>query len=124
LSQRTGKQMYAEGEMIQRADPVPDAIGFIAEGSVTMVVYTQDGIEVPVGHREAGDYIGTTALTRQRVVSGVIATADTTLISVQRDAISTVVRATPRLARSLGEAIEMRRAAAAAALAGAVGASR
>jgi hypothetical protein len=69
LSQRTGKQMYAEGEMIQRADPVPDAIGFIAEGSVTMVVYTQDGIEVPVGHREAGDYIGTTALTRQRVVS-------------------------------------------------------
>jgi hypothetical protein len=54
----------------------------------------------------------------------VIATADTTLISVQRDAISTVVRANPRLARSLGEAIEMRRAAAAAALAGAVGASR
>jgi small-conductance mechanosensitive channel/CRP-like cAMP-binding protein len=116
--------MYAEGEVIQRADSVPDAIGFITEGSVTMVVYTKDGIEVTVGHLEAGDYIGTTALTRQRVVSGVVATADTTLISVPRDAITAVVRANPRLARRLGEAIEMRRAAAAAALAGAVDAGR
>lgn len=113
-----GKRLvYAEGETIQRPDTVPDAIGFITEGSVEMVVQTPDGIEVTVGHLGTGDYIGTTALTRQRVVSGVVATSDTTLISVPRDAISTVVRANPRLARSLGEAIEMRRAAAAAALA-------
>lgn len=111
--------MYAEGETIQRADIVPDAIGFITEGAVAMVVYTADGIQVSVGDLGVGDYIGTTALTRQRVVSGVIALADTTLVSVPRDAISAVVRANPRLARSLGEAIEMRRAAAAAALAAA-----
>ncbi len=109
--------MYAEGETIQQPDSVPNAIGFITEGAVSMVVYTADGFEVTVGELGAGDYIGTTALTRQRVVSGVLALADTTLISVPRDAINTVVRANPRLARSLGEAIEMRRAAASDALA-------
>jgi CRP-like cAMP-binding protein len=108
---------YAEGETLQKADSVPDAIGFITEGSVALVVYGHDGRELTIGHLAVGDYIGTTTLTRQRVVSGVVATADTTIVSVPRDAISEVVRANPRLARSLGEAIEMRRAAAAAALA-------
>ena len=109
--------VYAEGETIQGADTVPDAIGFITEGSVALVVYAGDGMELTIGHLGAGDYIGSTALTRQRVVSGVIATADTIIVSVPRDAISEVVRANPRLARTLGEAIEMRRAAASAALA-------
>jgi CRP-like cAMP-binding protein len=81
------------------------------------VVYADDGMELTIGHLEPGDYIGTTTLTRQRVVSGVVATSDTVIVSVPRDAITEVVRANPRLARSLGEAIEMRRAAASAALA-------
>lgn len=117
MTARGRRLAYAEGETVQRADTVPDAIGFITEGSVALVVYTEDGMELTIGHLEAGDYIGTTTLTRQRVVSGVVATADTTIVSVPRDAISEVVRANPRLARSLGEAIEMRRAAACAALA-------
>ncbi len=116
MTSRGRRLAYAEGETVQRADSVPDAIGFITEGSVALVVYTADGMELTIGRLEAGDYIGTTALTRQRAVSGVVATADTTIISVPRDAISEVVRANPRLARSLGEAIEMRRAAASAAL--------
>jgi Cyclic nucleotide-binding domain/Mechanosensitive ion channel len=120
MTERGRRFVYAEGETIQRADSVPDAIGFITEGSVAMVVYAADGMELTIGHLEAGDYIGTTALTRQRVVSGVVATSDTTIVAVSREAISAVVRANPRLARSLGEAIEMRRAAAAAALAEAV----
>jgi small-conductance mechanosensitive channel len=120
MTERGRRLVYAEGETIQRADSVPDAIGFITEGSVAMVVYAADGMELTIGQLEAGDYIGTTALTRQRVVSGVIATSDTTIVAVSREAISSVVRANPRLARSLGEAIEMRRAAAAAALAEAV----
>jgi hypothetical protein len=117
MTARARRLAYAEGETIQRADSVPEAIGFITEGSVAMVVYADDGMELTIGHLESGDYIGTTALTRQRVVSGVVATADTTIVSVPRDAISEVVRANPRLARRLGEAIEMRRAAASAALA-------
>lgn len=117
MASRGRRLVYAEGETIQRPDSVPDAIGFITEGSVALVVYADDGMELTIGHLDAGDYIGTTALTRQRVVSGVVATADTTIVSVPRDAISDVVRANPRLARSLGEAIEMRRAAASAALA-------
>lgn len=117
MASRGRRLVYAEGETIQRPDSVPDAIGFITEGSVALVVYADDGLQLTIGHLDAGDYIGTTALTRQRVVSGVVATADTTIVSVPRDAISDVVRANPRLARSLGEAIEMRRAAASAALA-------
>ena len=108
--------IYAEGETIQRVGTVPDAVGFITEGSVAMVVYSADGTQMTVGQLGVGDYVGTTALTRQRVVSGIIALSDTVLVSVPRDSISTVVRANPRLARSLGEAIEMRRAAAAAVL--------
>jgi CRP-like cAMP-binding protein len=50
------------------------------------------------------------------VVSGVVATSDTTIVEVPRDAMNVVVRADPRLARILGEAIEMRRAAVATAL--------
>lgn len=108
--------VYAEGETIQRVDTVPDAVGFITEGAAAMVVCTDDGVELTLGQLEPGDYIGTTALTRQRVVSGVVATTDTTIVEVPRDAMNVVVRADPRLARNLGEAIEMRRAAVATAL--------
>ncbi|BDX34754.1 membrane protein [Mycobacterium antarcticum] len=117
MSTRARRLAYAEGETIQQADSVPDAIGFITEGTVALVVYADDGMELTIGHLGTGDYIGTTTLTRQQVVSGVVATSDAVIVSVSRDAITDVVRANPRLARSLGAAIEMRRAAASAALA-------
>jgi CRP-like cAMP-binding protein len=77
---------YAEGETIQRIGSVPDAIGFITEGRVDLTVYTDDGRELTVGHLEPGDYVGTRALTRQRSLTGAVATADTTIVSVSREA--------------------------------------
>ena len=56
-----------------------------------------------------GDYIGGTSLTRQRMMTGVVALTDTTIVSVHRDAMNTVVQQDHRLARQIGEAIEMRR---------------
>jgi hypothetical protein len=66
---------------------------------------------------ESADYIGTTALTRQRMLTGGVALTDTTIVSVPRDAMNIVVQQDPRLARQIGEAIEIRRKAASEALA-------
>src|SRR5277367_477814 len=65
---------------------------------------------------ESADYIGTTALTPQRMLTGDVALTDTT-IPVPRDAMNIVVQEDPRLARQIGEAIEIRRRAASEALA-------
>ena len=66
---------------------------------------------------ESADYIGTTALTRQRMLTEGVALTDTTIVSVPRDAMNIVVQQDPRLARQIGEAIEIRRKAASEALA-------
>jgi CRP-like cAMP-binding protein len=66
---------------------------------------------------ESADYIGTTALIPQRMLTGDVALTDTTIVSVPRDAMNIVVQQDPRLARQIGEAIEIRRKAASEALA-------
>lgn len=109
--------LYAEGEVIQPINSVPEAVGFITAGSVRMFVHTQDGTELALGRLGVGDYIGGTSLTRQRMLTGVVALTDTTIVSVARDVMNAVVQENPRLARQIGEAIEMRRRAAKDALA-------
>lgn len=109
--------MFAEGELIQPVNSIPRSVGFITEGSVALTVRTEDGRELPLGHLGIGDYIGTTALTRQRMLTGVVALTDTTLVAVPREAMNTVVQQYPRLARQIGESIEIRRREATAALA-------
>ncbi len=108
--------LYAEGELIQPTNSIPEAVGFITEGKVGMIVYAGDGRELALGRLGVGDYIGGTSLTRQRMLTGVIALTDTTIVSVHRDAMNTVVQQNHRLARQIGEAIEMRRRAATDAL--------
>ena len=46
------------------------------------------------------------------MLTGVIALTDTTIVAVHRDAMNTVVQQDHRLARQIGESIEMRRKAA------------
>ena len=108
--------LYAEGELVQPPNSIPEAVGFITEGKVGMIVYAGDGRELALGRLGVGDYIGGTSLTRQRMLTGVIALTDTTIVSVHRDAMNTVVQQDHRLARQIGEAIEMRRRAATEAL--------
>ena len=109
--------MFAEGELIQRVNSVPEAVGFITAGSVGMTVRTEDGRELALGGLGVGDYIGTTALTRQRMLTGVVALTDVTLVAVPREAMNVVVQQYPRLARQIGDSIEIRRKAATEALA-------
>ena len=109
--------MFAEGEIIQAVDSIPDAVGFITEGAVRMFVHTEDGRQLELGDFSEGDYIGATALTRQRMITGVIALTDTSIVAVSRKAMNSVVQQDPRLARQIGDSIKMRRGAAQKALA-------
>lgn len=108
---------YAEGEIIQSANSIPDAIGFITEGEVEMFATPPGGGRISLGELGVGDYFGGTALTRQRMIAGVVALTDTTIVSVSRDAMDAVVRANHRLARQIGESVDIRRRAAREALA-------
>lgn len=108
---------FAEGELVQAVNSIPSAMGFIAEGKVALFVLAEDGRQLALGELGPGDYVGGTALTRQRMTVGVVALTDTTLVAVSRDAMNTVVQREHRLARQIGEAIEMRRRSAREALA-------
>jgi len=108
---------FAEGEIIQQVNSIPEAMGFITEGEVGMFATTPGGGRISLGQLGAGDYIGGTSLTRQRMITGVIALTDTTIVSVSRDAMNAIVAKDHRLARQIGDAIEMRRRAAREALA-------
>lgn len=108
---------YADGEVVQHVSSVPNAVGFITEGRVGMFVIADGGRRLAVGELGAGDYIGGTALTRQQMITGVVALSDTTIIAVSRTAMDTAVHNDHRLARQIGDTIEMRRRTARQALA-------
>jgi small-conductance mechanosensitive channel len=108
---------FAEGEVIQPVNSVPNAVGFIAEGEVSTFCTAPDGRRLALGELEIGDYIGGTALTRQRMITGVVALTDTVIVAVSRQAMNTVVQQDHRLARQIGDTIELRRRAAREALA-------
>jgi len=107
---------YAEGEIIQRVNTVPEEVGFITEGEAGMFARAEEGRNLPIGELGVGDYLGGTALTRQRMQVGVVALTDTTVIGVPRRAIEEVVRRDHRLARQIGDSVELRRKAASEAL--------
>ena len=108
---------YAEGEIIQPVNSIPEAMGFITEGEVGMFAATPGGGRISLGELAVGDYVGGTSLTRQRMVTGVVALTDATLVAVSRDVMSAIVQQDHRLARQIGDAVEMRRRAAREALA-------
>lgn len=109
--------LYAEGELVQPVNSVPAEVGFVIEGELGMFVEAEDGRILDLGELSPGDYFGGTALTRQRMPVGVGALTDATVVAIGRQAMETVVRDDHRLARQIGEAIEIRRKAASAALA-------
>lgn len=108
---------FAEGEIIQPVNSIPGSMGFITEGEVEMFTTTESGRQLPLGELGVGDYLGLTSLTRQRMITGMKALTDTTLISVSREAMDGIVQRDHRLARQIGEAIELRRRSAREALA-------
>ncbi|TRW78354.1 mechanosensitive ion channel [Mycolicibacterium sp. 018/SC-01/001] len=103
---------YAEGEIVQAAGSIPEAIAFVLDGELQLTATARDGASVPIGLVEAGDFIGATALTRQRVLTGAVAVVETTVLSIPRHIVAPVVQQHPGLARQLGRTIDLRRRAA------------
>lgn len=108
ISRNSTLLQYCAGEVVQRTDSVPDAMLFVVGGSASLSVVTTEGL-VNVGHLGVGDYLGMTALTRQKVLAGAHASSDLSVISVPRETLEPIVRRNPTLAGRLDEAIEVRR---------------
>lgn len=108
---------FAEGETIQSANSIPNSMGFITQGAVGMYVYTEDGRRLPLRELSVGEYIGGTSLTRQRMITELVALTDTTIVAVSREAMNTIAQQDHRISRQIGDAVELRRRTAREALA-------
>ena len=68
-----------------------------------------DDYEFTVGTLSQGDYIGQTALTRERVAAGVVAIDEVTVLRVPVASLDRLVHRKPELARDIGKAIGQQR---------------
>ena len=108
---------FADGEIMQEAGSVPKAMGFITAGVARLFVNAADGRRLSLSELGPGDYIGGASLTRQRMITGVVALTEVVIVEVSREAMNTVVEQDHRLARQIGDAIDIRRRTAREALA-------
>jgi small-conductance mechanosensitive channel len=108
---------FAQGELVLSPDAIPEAVAFIAEGRVAMFVDAEDGRRLELGELGPGDFVGVASLTRQRAITGAFALSDCILVQVSRESMESVVRHDARLARRVGETIDIRRRAAREAIA-------
>jgi hypothetical protein len=108
---------YAAGEVIQSTNSIPQAMGFVTDGVAEMFVIAEDGRRLPIGELGVGEYFGGSSLTRQRTTTGVSALTDMSVVAVSREAMNAIVQKDHRLARQIGDSVDMRRRAAREALA-------
>lgn len=122
LQQTSRLQRYGAGEVVLEHGVVPDEVQFIVEGRVALALEVQ-GSRIEFAHAERGELIGHTALTRERSQAVTTAAGMLTVLTVPLDAVDALVRARPRLAAEIGEALDLRRGQAEQAL-GELGLSR
>jgi CRP-like cAMP-binding protein len=95
---------------------VPDQIRFIVKGHARLAVEVPGG-RIEFATADPGDYIGQTALTRERALSTAIAADLLTVLVVPLATLDTLVSSRPLLASEIGTSIELKRKAASEALA-------
>ncbi|OIH95915.1 mechanosensitive ion channel domain-containing protein [Curtobacterium sp. MCBA15_001] len=100
-------ERYAAGETIMRPGVVPRSLRFVLSGSVELRVPFEDE-QLPASRVEAGDYVGQTALTREVVQTNQVALTEVTVLVVPVEAIDTIVRSSPQLAKDIGAVIDRR----------------
>lgn len=111
-------ERYGMGEIVIPAGVVPDEIRFIVQGRARFTADTAGG-RLDVATAEPGDYVGQTALTREKATLTVVAADVLTVLVMPLATVDELVRARPRLASEIGQSIELRRKQAADAVAGA-----
>jgi small-conductance mechanosensitive channel len=109
-------ERYGAGEIVLRAGVRPDHIRFIVSGHASLLVEAAGG-RIKFGSAEPGDYLGQTALTRERALSTAVAADPLTVLVVPLATLDTLVGSRPLLASEIGSSIELKRKAASEALA-------
>jgi CRP-like cAMP-binding protein len=99
---------YGADETIQSPGQVPTRMTFIVNGRVRLIARRPDGSMVPVRTVDAGDFIGSTALTREPVTSGAYAVDEVTVLQVDREHMEQLVLRKPLLLQEIGRTIEER----------------
>lgn len=108
-------ERFGAGEVIQRSGGIPDRTGVIVDGDAQLAAVTEDGARLPLGALAVGDFVGLTALTREKLYTTIVAVTDVTLVTVSVGVLEELVHRRPALAREIGQTIDNRRAMAAAA---------
>ncbi|MFB2555407.1 mechanosensitive ion channel domain-containing protein [Herbiconiux liangxiaofengii] len=116
-------ERYAAGEVVQREGLVPSAVRVVLDGAIGTSVVV-DGGQLALGTLERGDYVGQTALTREKTISRASALTPLTVLRVPTEVIDSLVHRHPALAKEISLTIDRRRARAREALAEALAASR
>ena len=109
-------QRYGIGEVVLSAGIVPNEVRLILSGRVVMQFETGDA-RIPVGEAGPRELIGQTALTRERTTVTISAVEVLTVLRIPLAVIDELIRVHPRLAAEIGESLELKRAAAAEAIA-------
>jgi small-conductance mechanosensitive channel len=99
---------YGADETIQFPGQVPKRMTFIVNGRVRLIARAEDGAMVPVRIVEEGDFIGSTALTREAVTSGAYAVDEVTVLQIEREHMEELVLRKPLLLQEIGRTIEER----------------
>ncbi len=109
-------ERYGVGEIVQPAGVLPHDIRFVVDGRVRLAVEAGGG-RIEFATAEPGDYVGQTALTREKTLTTAIAADVLTILVVPLDTVDQLVRSRPLLAQEIGRSIELKRKLAADALA-------
>jgi small-conductance mechanosensitive channel len=99
---------YGADETIQSPGQIPKRMTFIVNGRVRLTAKAGDGAMVPVRIVEEGDFIGSTALTREPVTSGAYAVDEVTVLQIEREHMEELVLRKPLLLQEIGRTIEER----------------
>lgn len=111
-------ERYGIGEIVVPAGVVPDDIRFIVKGHARLAVEVAGG-RIEFATAEPGDYIGQTALTREKTLVTAVAADILTVVVVPLETVDQLVRTRPLLAAEIGQSIELKRKLAADAVASA-----
>ncbi|MGK3954368.1 mechanosensitive ion channel domain-containing protein [Microbacterium sp. I2] len=109
-------ERYGTGEIVIPAGVVPDEIRFVVHGVARLAAEAAGG-RIEFATVEPGDYIGQTALTREKTLATAVAADVLTLLVVPLATVDELVRKRPRLAAEIGASIELKRKMASEALA-------
>jgi len=109
LVQATGRlERYGKGEIVQRAGVVPHEVRFIVHGTARIAVEEAGGL-IDIAPAEPGDYVGQTALTREKSITTAIAAGVLTVLVIPLSTLDELVRTRPLLAQEIGQSIELKR---------------